>query len=132
MTGDPGELRIAYVTCSDISEAERIGRALVSERLAACVNLLPSLRSFYWWQGRVDEAAEIILIAKTSVAQSEALVARVRALHSYTVPCVVLVPVVGGNADYLAWLRGELDPTMPATPLRPAPPGATTSAPPPG
>jgi periplasmic divalent cation tolerance protein len=132
MTGDPGALRIAYVTCSDVSEAERIGRALVSERLAACVNLLPSLRSFYWWQGRVDEAVEIILIAKTSTAHAEALVARVRALHSYTVPCVVLVPVDGGNADYLTWLSGELAPTIPTRSITPAPPGATTSAPPPG
>jgi periplasmic divalent cation tolerance protein len=112
MGNDPTDLRLAYITCADPAEAERIGRALVGERLVACVNLLPSLRSLYWWQGRVDESVEVILIAKTTTARMEAVVARVKALHSYTVPCVVLLPLVGGNPDYLAWLRGEVDPAV--------------------
>lgn len=105
----PDDLRVAYITCADQDEAERLARILVGERLAACVNLLPGMRSWYWWQGRIDEAAEIVLIAKTTVAHMEALVARVTALHSYTTPCVVFLPVVGGNPPFLDWLRGEVN-----------------------
>jgi periplasmic divalent cation tolerance protein len=111
MGNDPADLRLAYVTCADLAEAERIGRVLVGERLVACVNLLPGLRSLYWWQGGVAEGVEIVLIAKTTVARMEAVVARVKELHSYSTPCVVFLPVVGGNPDFLAWLRAEVDPT---------------------
>lgn len=108
---DPGDLRVAYITCNDLSEAERIGRALVGERLAACVNLLPGLRSMFWWQGRIEETPEIILIAKTSAANMDAVVTRVKSLHRYATPCVVFLPIVGGNPPFLDWLRSEMDPT---------------------
>lgn len=114
MSSDPSDLRVGYITCGDLSEAERIGRALVGERLVACVNLLPGLRSMFWWQGRIEETPEIILIAKTSAANMDAVVARVRSLHRYTTPCVVFLPVVGGNAPFLDWLRGEMVPNATA------------------
>ena len=95
---------LAYVTCRDEAEAERIGRTLVKERLAACVNLIPGMRSLYRWQGVIEEGREVVLLAKTIGARGDELIARVKALHSYTCPCVVLVPLLGGNPDYLAWL----------------------------
>jgi periplasmic divalent cation tolerance protein len=99
-----------YVTCSNLAEAERIGRALVEERLAACVNLLPGMRSLYRWQERVDQADEVVLLAKTAGGRFEALAARVRALHSYTLPCIVALPVVAGVPDYLAWVAAGSQP----------------------
>lgn len=94
----------AYVTCPSPAEAGRIGRALVEERLAACVNLLPGMRSIYRWQGAVETADEVVLIAKTLRTRAAALTRRVQALHPYSCPCVVLLPVAGGSAAYLRWL----------------------------
>jgi periplasmic divalent cation tolerance protein len=130
-----GDLRIAYITCGDLAEAEKIGRALVSDRLAACVNVLPGLRSIFWWQGHLEEHPEIIVIAKTCVAHMDAVIARVKSLHRYATPCVVFLPVVGGNPPFLSWLRAEMVPKGnpgTATAVRKAPPAATTDAPPPG
>jgi periplasmic divalent cation tolerance protein len=93
-----------YVTCADEAEAERIARALVEEDLAACANLLPGMRSVYRWQGRLEQARETVLIAKTLAARFPAVEARVRALHRSTLPCIVALPVVAGSADYLAWI----------------------------
>jgi periplasmic divalent cation tolerance protein len=97
----------AYVTCADAKQADSIARAIVAERLAACANLLPGMRSIYWWKGRLDSADEVVLILKTRSALIPALTARVKALHSYTVPCVCALPVIDGNADYLKWLASE-------------------------
>ena len=96
-----------YVTCSDEAEAGRIGRAVVEERLAACANIIAGMRSLYWWDGAVQEAGEVVLIAKTRAERVAALTARVKALHSYDVPCVVALPLTGGNADYFAWIEAE-------------------------
>jgi periplasmic divalent cation tolerance protein len=104
MEQDPPVL-FAYVTCRDEAEAERIARALVEERLAACVNLIPGMRSLYRWQGAIEEGREVVLLAKTTAPRAEALTARVKTLHSYTCPCVALLPVIGGDPGYLAWLR---------------------------
>lgn len=94
----------AYITCPSLAEAERLGRALVEERLAACVNLLPGMRSLYRWQGAIESADEVVLIAKTLRTRAGALTRRVIALHPYSCPCVVLLPVTGGSAPYLRWL----------------------------
>lgn len=95
---------VVFVTASSAEEAGRIGRALVDERLAACANVVPGVASTYWWQGRVEDAREALLILKTRQDLVARLTARVKALHSYTVPEVIAVPVVGGNADYLRWI----------------------------
>ncbi|HEX7928561.1 MAG TPA: divalent-cation tolerance protein CutA [bacterium] len=94
-----------YMTASSVNEAKRISRALVEERLAACTNILPGMTSFYWWQGKIDEGHETVLIAKTREELVERLTARVKALHSYTIPCVVALPMVGGNPDFLKWIE---------------------------
>lgn len=97
----------AYITIPSEAEAVRIGRALVEERLAAGVNILPGMRSVYRWQGRVEEAAEAVLIAKTRADRFTALSARVRALHPYELPCITALRVEAGEAAYLDWIRHE-------------------------
>jgi len=94
---------VVFVTASSPEEAERIGRVLLDERLVACVNTVP-VRSAYWWQGNVERAGETLLIVKTAVRLVEDVTARVRDLHSYTVPEVIALPIVGGNPDYLRWI----------------------------
>ena len=96
-----------YATTADVGEAERIGRAVVAERLAACANVLGGMKSIYWWQGAVQESAEAVLILKTTDARAAELVARVTALHSYECPCVETIAVAGGNAAFLAWVERE-------------------------
>lgn len=107
------ELRWCYVTCASVEEALRIGRAAVEERLAACANVLPGLASIYRWQGRIESGQEAALILKTRAELVDPLTARVRALHSYSVPCVVALPIVAGNPTYLAWLVAETEPDRP-------------------
>lgn len=101
------ELVFAYVTAGSRDEAARIGRALVEERLAACVNILPGMTSIYRWQGAVETAEETVLIAKTRATLFERLSERVKELHSYEVPCVVELRLGRGNPDYLGWLAAE-------------------------
>ncbi len=98
---------LIYITTASQEEAEHIGRTLVEERLAACANILPQHLSFYWWQGRLQEDYEIIVIAKTRRELLDALVARVLELHSYECPCVVALPITGGHAAYLQWVYQE-------------------------
>jgi periplasmic divalent cation tolerance protein len=95
---------VVFITASSADEAARIGRALVEERLAACANLIPSIASTYWWKGKIEEAGEALLVMKTRQDLVEQLTARVRALHSYTVPEVIALPILGGNPDYLKWI----------------------------
>ncbi len=90
-----------------MAEANRIAEALVGERLAACVNILGAVRSVYRWQGTVERADEIAMIAKTTEAVFERLAARVRALHSDDTPAVVAWPIVAGDAAYLDWIAAE-------------------------
>jgi periplasmic divalent cation tolerance protein len=101
------ELRFVYVTTADREEARRIGRALVEHRLAACVNILDGMSSFYRWEGAVQDAQETVLIAKTRAELVEALCEKVKALHSYRCPCVVALPILGGNPAFLDWIAAE-------------------------
>jgi periplasmic divalent cation tolerance protein len=98
---------LAYITCPDIEEARRIGRTLVLERLAACVNILPKMESFYWWEGKLENDQETVLIAKIRDESRAALLERVVELHPYDTPCVLFIPVTGGNPEYLDWLARE-------------------------
>jgi periplasmic divalent cation tolerance protein len=96
-----------YITCEDETQAREIGRTLVAERLAACVNVLPGMTSLYRWEGEVRESAEAVLVAKTRLALAEALAARVLEQHSYDVPCVVVLPILGGNPDFLRFIEEQ-------------------------
>lgn len=99
-----------YITTASPEEAERIGRALVESRLAACVNILPGMRSIYHWQGALETAQETVLVAKTRLSLAQSLTARVKELHSYDVPCVVVMPVVDGLPAFLRWIDDETAP----------------------
>ena len=96
-----------YIVAADTGEADRIAEALVAERLAACVNILGAVRSVYRWQGAVERADEVALIAKSRTALLERLSARVRELHSYDTPAIVAWPILGGDAAYLDWIGSE-------------------------
>ncbi|MDJ0948745.1 MAG: divalent-cation tolerance protein CutA [Alphaproteobacteria bacterium] len=100
-------VKFLYVTAGSVDEARRIGAALVEERLAACANILEGMRSLYWWEGRVQDDQEAVLILKTSDRQVKAAIERVKALHSYDVPCVVALPVEVGNPAFLDWVEQE-------------------------
>jgi periplasmic divalent cation tolerance protein len=89
-------------------QAAQVGRQLVEERLAACVNLVPGVRSIYRWQGAVHDDAETLAIIKTTRERVELMTARLVALHPYDVPEVIELTVSGGHAPYLAWVTGEV------------------------
>ena len=99
---------IVLVTTSGPKEARKITRALVREKLAACVNVIPRVGSTYWWRGKVETAREALMIIKTTSSRFPALEKRVRALHSYSVPEIIAYPVERGNPDYLAWIKNSL------------------------
>ena len=104
------ELRLLYMTAATLDEARRIGEALVAERLAACANILPGAHSVYRWQGEIVHDSEVVIVAKTRADLLDAAIARVKALHSYQVPCVVALPILAGNAAYLEWLVEQTQP----------------------
>lgn len=96
-----------YVTAADEAEAEQIAQTVVGERLAACANLLGTIQSVYWWEGKVCEGDEAALVLKTSTVRKDELIARIKQLHSYDCPGITCLPVRGGNADFLAWIEKE-------------------------
>ena len=96
-----------YIVAADWPEAERIARALVEDRLAACVNVLGNISSTYRWKGQIETALEVALLAKSRRDLFDQLAERVRALHSYKTPAIVAWPIVAGDADYLDWIAGE-------------------------
>ncbi len=96
-----------YITAGSRDEALTIGRALVEDRLAACANVLAGTSSIYWWEGKVSEDEEVSLILKTRDDLVDQLVHKVRELHSYDCPCVVSIPITGGNPAFLDWIDAE-------------------------
>jgi periplasmic divalent cation tolerance protein len=95
---------VVLVTVSSETEAKAIARALVEERLAACVNIIPGLTSIYRWEGNICEARELLLLLKTQGQKVTALRERIGHLHSYAVPEVIALPIAEGSARYLEWL----------------------------
>src|SRR5690625_250397 len=98
---------VVYITHDDLEKAKNLGRALVGERLAACVNLLEAMTPIYRWKGQVREGQEVVLLLKTRASLLEELTQFVRDQHDYDCPCVVALPVTGGNAEYIDWIRQE-------------------------
>jgi periplasmic divalent cation tolerance protein len=99
---------IVLTTLPADGDVESLARALVDERLAACVNILPAMQSIYRWEGKVEQASERQLIIKTAAAQVEDLKARIAALHPYDVPEMLVLPVSGGSEGYLQWIRDSV------------------------
>jgi periplasmic divalent cation tolerance protein len=107
--------RILLTTTSTAAEADRIATALVDRRLAACVNILPNLKSIYRWQdasaaaeSNIEQAEELLLIIKTDEAHIPAIESAIRSLHSYELPECITLPILSGTAPYLAWLANSL------------------------
>ena len=96
---------LVYITASSEKEAYTIGRALVSERLAASVNIIRSVRSLYWWEGKIQDEQEVVIVAKTGAALVERLTEKVLSLHSYVCPCVVSIPILKGHQAFLDWIE---------------------------
>ena len=101
---------IVHSACPDAATADAIARVLVEERLAACVQVLAGMRSTYRWAGAIEQADEVLLVAKTRDDRLDALIARVRALHPYELPELVAVEAAGGLAPYLAWVTEQTRP----------------------
>lgn len=108
MAEQAAQARLALTTAADKSEAERLARTLLDERLIACATLLPGAESIYRWQGAAEQAAETVLLMKTDAAHVAALEARLLALHSYQTPEFLVLAVESGSAAYLDWLRASL------------------------
>ena len=100
---------VVLVTAPE-KEASGLARALVEERLVACANLLPGLRSVYWWKGKIEDEPEVLCIMKTRSALFEALRNRVRELQSYEVPEIIALPILAGNEPYLDWIAENTQP----------------------
>jgi periplasmic divalent cation tolerance protein len=96
---------IVLITSSTGDEAAKIGSVLVEEHLAACVNIVPGVRSLFLWEGKSRDERETLLICKSRLPLMKQLVARVKSLHSYTVPEVIALPIVAGSSDYLDWVN---------------------------
>lgn len=105
-----GEDLVVLSTAGSVEEAVTIARRLVEEHLAACVNVLPGAHSIFFWEGRVQEADETVLVIKTRRERYAALEQRILALHSYSVPEVLALPVAAGSPAYTAWLRESVTP----------------------
>lgn len=101
------QLCVVYITAGSKDEAKKLGMALVANRLVACVNIIEQVESLYWWDGNLQEEKEVVLIAKTREALVSDVVKKVKSLHSYSCPCIVSVPVAGGNEEFLEWIRKE-------------------------
>lgn len=108
LAGDP-PIVVITATLPTRADADRIARALVEERLAACVQCAGPIESTYRWQGQVEHATEWYVHCKTAASRAGALVARLRALHPYEVPEILVTPVLGGNPQYLSWVQRETE-----------------------
>jgi len=98
---------VVFSTFPGPDQAADIAKVLVDERLCACVNLLPAVRSIYRWQDAIHDEAETLAVIKTTAERLDALQARLVELHPYDVPEAIALPVIGGHAPYLAWITGE-------------------------
>ena len=101
-----------YVT-APVDEADDLAHAVVSRRLAACANVIPQMKSIYWWNGELEHGAESVIVFKTKRSLARALTDVVVDIHSYECPCVIVVPIEGGNPDFLAWIDAETTPQPP-------------------
>ena len=98
-----------YTTYPSLVEAERIGKAVLERRLAACVNILPGMISHYWWQGAIERGEEVVMIIKTRASLAERVRAAVKAMHPYDTPAILVLPIEGGEAGYLDWMMAETE-----------------------
>jgi periplasmic divalent cation tolerance protein len=105
---------LVYTTYPTLVEAEKAGRTIVERRLAACVNILPGMVSHYWWQGAIERGEEVVMILKTRASLADSVCKSVKQTHSYTTPAILVLPLEGGDPDYLAWIMSETTAATPA------------------
>ncbi len=99
---------MVLTTVKDRREAKRLSEKLVSEKLAACVSAVPNVESVYWWRGKIERASEVMLVVKTSEKKLDRLITRLKELHSYDVPEILVVQVKRGLPEYLKWVERSL------------------------
>jgi len=104
-------LQWVYITTKNKEEAQRMGRDLLTKRLAACINILGPLTSMYWWEGAIEQDEEVALIAKTRASHMDQLIVSVRNMHPYSCPCIIALPIQGGSDDFLQWILQETSST---------------------
>ena len=99
---------VLFITTADTEEAQRIADSLLKARKAACVNIVPGVSSSFWWQGKPEQAQESLLIVKSRASALDEIVDLVKKHHSYDVPEIIALPIIGGNPDYLNWMGNEV------------------------
>lgn len=99
---------VVFITVKEAEEAQKIAKALLKRRQAACVNILPGVESHFWWKDKLDSAKEILLIVKTKESLLPDLIKSVKKIHSYSIPEIIALPIVGGSRDYLEWIDSEI------------------------
>lgn len=101
-------INFIYITTEDKEEAKRVASPLIEEGLAACANIIPGMNSVFYWEGEVQSEEECILIVKTEESMNEKVMDRVRQLHSYDTPCILVLPVKDGNEDFVSWVQDQV------------------------
>ena len=98
---------VVFITCPSREEADKIANAVIAKNFAACVNIIDNVRSIFHWQEKVEDADEVLLIAKTKAKLLDEIIPLVKQLHSYDLPEIIAVPILGGSEDYLNWIDAE-------------------------
>jgi periplasmic divalent cation tolerance protein len=106
---DTERMVLVYTTYPSVVEAEEAGRALIERRLCACVNILPGMVSYYWWNGQIERGEEAVMIIKTRAALSEPVSTAVKEMHSYDVPAILVIPLETVEQAYLEWMMAETE-----------------------
>jgi periplasmic divalent cation tolerance protein len=99
---------VIFVTTGTEEEAHKVAELLLAKRKAACVNIVPRVDSSFWWQGKLDSARESLLIIKTRASLLHEIIELVKSVHSYKVPEIIALPIIGGSEDYLKWIDDEV------------------------
>ena len=98
---------VVFITCPSREEADKIANAVIAKNFAACVNIIDNVRSIFHWQEKVEDADEVLLIAKTKAKLLDEIIPLVKQLHSYDLPEIIALPILGGSEDYLNWIDAE-------------------------
>ena len=102
-----------YTTYPSLVEAEKAGRTIVEQRLAACVNILPGMVSHYWWEGKIERGEEAVMIIKTRASLADRVRDAVKAAHPYTTPAILVIPLESVEESYLGWIMAETEKAAP-------------------
>jgi periplasmic divalent cation tolerance protein len=100
---------VILVTAKNKKEAVKIARGLLEAKLVACANIVDSVQSLFWWQGKIDSSKEVLLILKTKKLLFKKVAAKVKSLHSYQTPEIIGLPIVNGSEDYLSWINSSVE-----------------------